>query len=141
MWLRVGSTGMAPFFYSTTHPRPVIFLCVTFLAGNGHPIPPNPSALRYGITQHCSRTNGEADEAIRIVRVWLRVGSTGMAPFFYSTTHPRPVIFLCVTFLAGNGHPIPPNPSALRYGITQHSLTLASPWPFIFGITSLIGLP
>lgn len=88
-----------------------------------------------------SRTNGEADEAIRTMRVWLSVGSTGMAPFSHSTTHPRPLILFCVTFLAGNGHPIPPIPSGLRYGITQHSLTLTSPWLFIVGITSLIGLP
>jgi hypothetical protein len=59
----------------------------------------------------------------------------------HSTTQPRPGIFLCVTFLAGRGQPIPPVPSAPRYGITQHSLTFASVSPFVFGITSLIGLP
>lgn len=32
--------------YSTIHPFPGTFFCVTFLAGNGQPIPPVPSALR-----------------------------------------------------------------------------------------------
>lgn len=55
----------------------------------------------------------------------------------YCTTHPLPITLLCVMILAGNGHPIPPTPSALRYGTTSTSLNL----PPSLTLTSLIGLP
>ncbi len=55
----------------------------------------------------------------------------------YSTTHPRPGTLICLTFLTGSGHPMPPVPSARRYGTTQHSRTPAS----AVLATSFMGLP